>query len=115
MNCATVKKFFFVTWWGWWSEVSNGQLLDILEHLLNALGDYLWVAVLVDAVLTDGDVAAPRIHLGAVDPEAALAEHGQLLALADLDRVGRSEDGLLDLGEPLDGAVEAGGQRWGIE
>ncbi len=87
------------------SQVSDDELLDVLEHLLDALGDYLWVAVLVDAVLTDGNVTSPRIHLGAVNPEAALTENGQLFGLADLDWVGRSEDGLLDLWQPFDGTV----------
>ena len=99
----------------WRPQVADGELLDVLEHLLDALGNDLGVGVLVDAVLADGDVAAPRIHFGAVDPEAALAEDGELLGLADLDRVGGSEDELLDLGEEGDAVRVAEGRRGGLD
>lgn len=43
-------------WWSWWSQVADGELLDILDLLVDFSGDHFGVVVLVDLVLIDWNV-----------------------------------------------------------
>ncbi len=96
-----------LTWRGWWPQVADGELLDVLDLAAGAFGDDVGRVVLVERVEVEGQGAAPAVRLVAVQPEAPLAERLHLLGRLDLQRLVRAQQRLLHRAQHASAAAAA--------